>query len=757
MAAGGGGPDPDRAGLSARETEVLSAIGQRLTNREIADRMFISIRTVESHVSALLRKLAVTDRAGLVAAAGELARQGQPRPLPEPATRFVARDVELAELAAMLDESRLVTVVGPAGVGKTRLAVRLAAALAPRYAEGARLADFAGLPPGSAVAGTVARTLNLVDQPSRSTAETLRDTALHLDCLLVADNCEHVLEELAPLLDAVLMAAGSGSSDTGSGGLRMLATSRQPIAVPGEVVYELAPLATADATALFVDRAAAAGGYRAAGQDPAAVAELCQALDGLPLAIELAAARTRTFGADQLLEQLPRRFELLIGGARTARPAHRSLRDALQLSFSALGDDEQTLLGRLTVFRGPFDFPAVDAVCGFAPLAPAAVTDLLPRLRDRSLVTGVGTDRYRLLESVRDYAAAELPADAAGGLRRRHREHYLAVAEDAAAGLVGPEQRERRAALQAEAPNFWAAMQSAVDDADAATGWRLVAALATYWADTGQRREAADWIERLQRAADPPVLAATAWGLAAAAFLLLAVDVERAERLAGEAARLAGQLGEDDQGPARLALGWALAYRGRRDAATAELHAALASAATSRDEALALQGLALATADLDTAVGYAERAAAGFRRIGDLTRLANALYTMADGALNADARLADAQGWLEESLRVADAAGAQHDRAHAVFGLARVGWQEDELDTAARLLAECVPVLRRIGDHRCAGRGMQMLGEMALRRGDPDEADRMLRASLAAAEPAGDGVTAARARRLLGQIGASTP
>ena len=266
VAAGGGAPDPDRAGLSARETEVLSAIGQRLTNREIADRMVISIRTVESHVSALLRKLAVTDRAGLVAAAGELARQGQRRPLPEPATRFVARDAELAEIAALLDESRLVTVVGPAGVGKTRLAVRLAAVLAPRYAEGARLADFAELPAGSAVAGTVARTLNLVDQPSRSTAETLRDTALHMDCLLVADNCEHVLDELAPLLDSVLMAAGPGSSDTGSGGLRMLATSRQPIAVPGEVVYELAPLATAEATALFVDRAAAAGGIARRGR-----------------------------------------------------------------------------------------------------------------------------------------------------------------------------------------------------------------------------------------------------------------------------------------------------------------------------------------------------------------------------------------------------------------------------------------------------------------------------------------------------------
>jgi hypothetical protein len=151
-------------------------------------------------------------------------------------------------------------------------------------------------------------------------------------------------------------------------------------------------------------------------------------------------------------------------------------------------------------------------------------------------------------------------------------------------------------------------------------------------------------------------------------------------------------------------------------------------------------------------VGYADRGAAGFRRIGDLTRLANALYTMADGALNAATRLADAQSWLEESLRVADAAGARHDRAHAVFGLARVAWQTGEFDTAERLLGECVPVLRRIGDHRCAGRGLQMLGEIVLRRSDPDGAADLLRASLAAAEPAGDGVTAARARRLLAEL-----
>lgn len=747
--------DPDRAGVTAREAEVLTAIGLRLTNREIAERLFISVRTVESHVAALLRKLGVDDRAGLVAAGLALARRRVRQPLPQPATRFLARDTELAEVSALLKRARLVTVVGPPGVGKTRLAVRLAADQAERHADGARLVDLAGLQDGSLVAGTLARTLRILDQPGQPIVDTLRDAASHLDCLLVVDNCEHVLDEVAPLVDALLTScdpqAGSGT------GLRLLATSQEPVRVPGEVVYELAPLAMDDAVALFADRAAAGQhGFTVDAHNRAQVVELCRQLDGLPLAVELAAARTGTYTPNQLLEQLPRRFDLLTGGARTARPAHRSLRAALDWSCAALTGEERTLLERLTVFRGTFDFAAADAVCGFPPLGSADLTRLLPRLRDRSLIATefdeAGELRYRLLESIRAYAAEELTVEVGTELRRRHRAHVLTAVERMAPTLTGPEQKQRRTALLAEQANLRAALAGTLTDRDIDDGWRLIGALATFWTDTGQRREAAKWIERVLALAAPPATPATVRALAAASFVLQSVDVDRAVHLANTAGRLAAGLGVGEQGAASLALGWALAYRGRPVQAAAELRRAMelfGSATTERDEAVALQGLALATTDLDTAISLAQRSVATFRRIGDLTRLANALYTMADGALNAGTRLAEAQVWLEESLRMADAAGAEHDRVHAILGLARVRWQHGDFSAAERLLADCVPALRRIGDQRCAGRGLQMIGEIAVRRGDADAAAELLRASLAAAEPAGDSDTAERARELL--------
>jgi DNA-binding CsgD family transcriptional regulator len=374
-----GGP-PERlarAGVTEREAEVLSAVAQRLHNREIADRLYISVRTVESHISALLRKLGVTDRAALVKVGAEIGRAVQiGTALPVPLTSFVGRDRETDEIAALLQGHRLVTLTGPAGAGKTRLALQVAASGAKRVPDDVRLADLAAIASAELVADTLARALGVSPQPTRPVVDSLRDAARELHGLLLVDNCEHVVAEAAELISVLLAASGQ---------LRVLATSREVLGVPGEVSYQVQPLpvpsphassraATAggyDAVRLFVDRARdASPGFALTDANAAAVAALCQRLDGLPLAIELAASRVRSFPPAKLVEHLNQRFELLSAGARTVLPRHRTLRATIDWSYDLLGDDERALFDRLGVF--PADSTTTRSRRCAPPAAPAA-------------------------------------------------------------------------------------------------------------------------------------------------------------------------------------------------------------------------------------------------------------------------------------------------------------------------------------------------------------------------------------------------
>jgi predicted ATPase len=533
----------------------------------------------------------------------------------------------------LLQGHRLLTLTGPAGAGKTRLALHAAAAGAERFPDGVRLADLAAVASADLVASTLARALGVSPQPTRPVRDSLRDAARGMQGLLLVDNCEHVVAGAAELV-ADLLAAG--------GQLRVLATSREVLGIPGEVSYEVQPLpvptarassraattGSYDAVRLFVDRAKdASPGFALTDANASAVAALCQRLDGLPLAIELAASRVRSFPPAELLEHLDQRFELL-SGARTVLPRHRTLRAAIDWSYDLLGDQERALFDRLGVFPADFDYDAVEAVCATGGSGGDSVVRLLPALVDKSLVSTAGGDppRYRLLESLRAYAAARLAArrGADTEARQRHAAHYLAVAEQAAERLRGPEQRVWLERLTIEQPNLRAALAHSVASGDIESALRWISALELFWDGAGQRREAHEWIGRTLACGEPPATRASVAGLTAASTLLQPWDDEAALHLAQLAAQLASDLGDTERARAAAALGTAATYGVRSDLALPALHEALALFDDEHpwERARALQSLAGAIDELAEALRWARESLALFRRVGDHLRVA---------------------------------------------------------------------------------------------------------------------------------------
>jgi predicted ATPase/DNA-binding CsgD family transcriptional regulator len=736
-----------RAGVTDREAEVLSAVAERLRNREIADRLHVSVRTVESHIAALMRKLGVTDRAALVdLGVQQRSTAGVHTALPAPLTSLVGRENETGELTALLDAHRLVTLIGPGGVGKTRLALRIAAVHADPFPDGARLADLAPVGP-ELVGDTLARAFGVVPQPGWVLRDMLREVAGPMRCLLLLDNCEHVVAETAEIVADLLNAGGQ---------LRILATSREPLGVPGEVTYQVPTLAVPhprdsaaaasaggyDAVRLFVDRAATASpGFTLNDTIAPAIAALCQRLDGLPLAIELAASRVRTFGPVELVEHLDQRFELLATGARTALPRQRTLRGAIDWSYQLLDDDERALFDRLGVFPADFDFEAARSVCGADDPGGTAVITLLPRLVDKSLVSTVDNDsrRYRLLETIRAYAAERLAASGdEPAVRRRHATHYLGVAVQAAEELRTSAQRACLDRLAAERPNLRAALAHSIATGDIESAWRWIAALQRLWAITGQRREAYEWIQRALAIGDPPATPVVVAGLAAASEVMQPANAQVAFDLATRAAQLA--VGLDDLAGSRAARALGLgSIWVQRELAMPALLEALARLGDDYpwERAVTLVALTQAHGGLTEALQCGRESVALFRRAGDYMYASNILFIMAQRSIYAGFADDEVHEWLTESQVLATESGSEEDQVHATVGFAQLAWLRDDHDRGAQLMQECLPTLRRRGDQRCAGRALYMLGQRAQEQRQLARAEELLGASVEAVALAG--------------------
>jgi predicted ATPase/DNA-binding CsgD family transcriptional regulator len=541
--------------VSAREAEVLLGVAEHLTNAEIGAKLFISIRTVESHVSSLLRKLAVGDRRALAGVAANLrATSVMPGSASDPASRaatwpspltsFIGRASERAALAAALDTHRLVTAVGPGGIGKTRLAQVVAADVTDRYVDGAWYVDLVPVTDPAMVAATLAAALGLGEQQGRSAEDTVRSWLVGRDVLLVLDNCEHVTDGVVVLVERLLATCPQ---------LVVMATSRARLLVPYEWVFAVPGLSVlsggdsaGDAVDLFLARATATGSSAAAA-DRGRIAAICQGLEGVALAIELAAARLPALGLDGLEAGLADRLQLLTGGRRID-DRHRSLRSALDWSYALLEGSDQAVLRRVSVFATPFSVAdAVTVIADRPPPAGRGVTTSLAALADQSLLVAVpGRDvtRYRALETIRQYASERLAA--AGELadaRGRHIRWCLDAATALGGGEYGTDDGAWRAAFDQIADELRGALGWAVTRPEwRAEAYRLAMCLAELSFVRGMPGESQRRYEQAAALAETENAAAAALRLAAGAASAghSGDDALRLHRAAADAALRAG-------------------------------------------------------------------------------------------------------------------------------------------------------------------------------------------------------------------------
>ncbi len=482
-----------------------------------------------------------------------------PNNLPAQLSAFIGRDREMAEVRALVKSARLVTLTGAGGCGKTRLGLQVAAELLDGSGDGVWLAELAAVTDQDAVAVAISQALRLAARPGRPALEALLDALAAQDVLIVVDNCEHLIGGCAKTAEAIVRRCPR---------VHLLATSREPLGIGGETLYRVPSLSlpgpgdtgppasgSSDAVALFAERARTQGlNLSIDEQAGPVVVSVCRRLDGMPLAIELAAARLRSMSLAELHDRLDQRFRLLTGGSRTALERQQTLAATVGWSYALLTGAERLLLGRLSVFAGSFGLDAAESVCGSGRLDVLEVAGLLGSLVDKSLVVAeqAGTGlRYRLLETIRLFAAERL-AEAGGdgeaaAVAAAHCAHFLAVAETAAAHLTGPEQGSWLARLDADQANLRRAAGYAAGRPDGtAVVLRLGVALWRYWRARSREQEAfgllVPALRRPDAAADPALFAAA---LATAANVADLIDVATARQLAEQAVQVARQLGDE--------------------------------------------------------------------------------------------------------------------------------------------------------------------------------------------------------------------
>jgi predicted ATPase/class 3 adenylate cyclase len=669
--------------------------------------------------------------------------------LPVQASPFLGREADLVTGGEHLALHRLVTLVGPGGIGKTRLALHLAADQVDAFDDGAWVVQLAGLLSPDLVAQAVANAIGLVDEPGGGAAEAVLRHLQTRRTLLVIDNCEHVVAAVAELVDVLL----DGCPD-----LTILATSRQPLRLPGELVWALSPLEVPDATdgddviaasdsvRLFSERASQADGRFSLSPDNSGdVVTICRRLDGMPLAIELAAARSPSLTPAQIAERLDRSLDLLTKGKRTSQDRQSTLRGAIAWSEELLSEPERTLFARLSVFQGRFDLDDVEAVCtddGGLVAGEDSVT-LLGDLVDKSLVVANPSEAlptYGLLQTIADYAVERLAERGERDtMQRRHYDHFAAVTGQGAAQISGggtTDLRDMLVTLEAKHDNIRAALGWAMNQDDADLALRLALDAVRFWDRKSYFREGRRWIDAALTPSTSPDLRCQALHTSAAMSTRLG-DNKRARPQLEEAHRLALELGLESVALyTGLELGTVNLEEGEMEAADQWYEGVQALARKlDADEELAgatlNRGLVkLQLGDLDAAASLIDEAVVAGRRLDSARLLTISLVAAGTIAIHRE-DLPAARAFLEESLDLTRESGDEFTLVFVANDLAEVLWHEGEIDRSIELYRESLAWCRASGALRQASFLLLSLAGLMADRGSTDEATVTLGATFA--------------------------
>ncbi|MGC8666931.1 MAG: ATP-binding protein [Chthonomonadales bacterium] len=642
-----------------------------------------------------------------------------PNNLPQHLTSFIGRQREIKEIGAQLASARILTLAGPGGLGKTRLALQAAAQLLDEFPGGVWFVDLAPLRDEGLVPRAVAGAVGARDEPARDTLDVLIAHLRDRRALIVLDNCEHLIGACAKLAEELLEQCSL---------LRILATSREPLRIPGETVWRLMPLTFPslegpvltpdpivlgryDAVRLFVDRARSANAqFRLTAANAPAVTEICRRLDGIPLALELAASRTASLGIENVSRRLDDLFRLLTGGSRTSLPRQQTLEALIGWSYDLLDDAERVVFRRLAVFAGSWDLEAAEVIIpdGRSRGDPAQdVLTILAQLVDKSLVMleedGSGAERYRMLQTIRAYAQRRLDeAGEADAVAARHLAYYTAMVEKAEPQLVGPHQAQWLDRLEADHDNIRAALAFALAAGHTDEGLRLASAVWRFWLVRGYLNEGRSRLASLLDAARPQ---------APSQAFCKALHAE---------GRLAGCQGDYEAASALLleALHLQEALGDKRGAAAS---------------LLSLGVVAGERGDMDQAEEYFRRSLKIQQDEGDVRGSAMSLQNLGNVAVYRQ-DWHTARSFLEQSLRLCRQVGDTQGMAIALNNLGHICARLEDFDTAHRYFRESLALCRNLGYKVGIASGTDEIAKLAAARNDAERACRLMAASISLRE-----------------------
>ena len=617
--------------------------------------------------------------------------EATPNNLPQQLTSFIGREQAITDIEALLVKTRLLTLTGSGGSGKTRLSLQVAAMSLDQFPDGAWLVELAPLADASLVPQTVASVLGVKEEPGKPITQTLTEHLKTKRLLLLLDNCEHLLDACAKVGNTLMRHCP---------GVQILASSREALGIAGEQTYRVPSLSlpdrkqaqtpqslsTYESVHLFIDRALLVrSDFQVTNHNAPALASLCHHLDGIPLAIELAAARVRSLSVEEIDHKLDQRFRLLTGGSRTALPRQQTLRALIDWSYDLLHAPEKLLLQRLSVFAGGWTLAAGEQVGAGDGVDEAEVFDLLTSLSDKSLVVAEQMDehsRYRLLETVRQYARDRLMESGGGeAVRERHRDYFLALAEEAEPKLLGAGQAEWLQRLEDEHENLRAALDWSLVAAGSNEDLRLCGALQRFWWTRGHLTEGRQWC-----------------------------------------VRVLGKAGGDERTPERakaLSAAGVLAHhqseysaaRGRHEESLA-IHRQLGDRKGISVSLNNLGNVAYRQGDLASARSLHEESLAIERDLGDRCGIAVSLNNLGNVALD-QRDFAAARALYEESLAIERELGGRSGIACSLDNLGLVAYFQADYSAARSLHEESLTIWRELGDLRSIARSLTSLGDAA--------------------------------------------